>query len=414
VDANGLVRVADSDNFLVRALTPPGVPKPPRDVFLMALPRLSPSALGFEHVPWPVDPQEGWHEVTATLGEARGSFGGDGRERLHAGIDIHADEGALVRAVHDEKVSRPMAATAYGELNEMVHVGLMAYVHVRVGRDRRDNSLDPARFPVLYDDNGAPARVRVRRGTRFRLGDPVGTVNRFAHVHLGLGPRGAETNLLRFSLPQFSDHVAPTIPARCVWLEDETGARLAPRRGLVEVSGRVRIVAEAWDQVDRNKPRRRLGVHSLAYQVLHKSGRAADGFENPRTTIVFDRLPQTPGAGGVAYAQGSGITVYGNRATRFRYVVTNEVRNGEAMEGWWDAGALPPGDYRLRVVAKDVAGNATGREIGVRIRQSPSQSPSQSESQSESQAESQAESQSESQAEFQAASQAESQAESQT
>ena len=192
VAAKGTVVVADSDNYLVRALTPPGVQRPARDVFLMALPRLSPGVLGFERVPWPVDPQDGWHEVTATLGEARGSAGGDGRERLHAGIDVHADEGTLVRAVHDEKVGRPMAATGYGELNEMIRAALVSYVHVRVGRDRRDNSLDPSRFPVLFDDNGARSRVRVRRGTRFHVGDPVGTVNRFAHVHLGLGPRGAE------------------------------------------------------------------------------------------------------------------------------------------------------------------------------------------------------------------------------
>jgi sugar lactone lactonase YvrE/murein DD-endopeptidase MepM/ murein hydrolase activator NlpD len=367
VDTKAVVRMADGDNYLVRALTPPGVPRPARDVFLSALPRLSPDVLGFNHVPWPVDAQEGWHELTATLGEARGSFGGDGRERLHAGIDVHADEGTLVRAVHDEKVGRPIAATGYGELSEMVHVGLVSYVHVRVGRDRHDASLDPARFSVLYDENGAVTRVRVRRGTRFRVGDPVGTVNRFAHVHLGLGPRGAEANLLRFSLPEFGDHVPPTIPATGVWLVDEAGNRLKPRRGRIEVSGRVRIVVEAWDQVDRNERRRRLGVYSLGYEVLRRDGASASGSDGSRATIVFDRLPQTPGAGGLAYAEGSGITVYGNRATRFRYVVTNEVHDGEATEGWWNAGALAPGDYRVRIVAKDIAGNAATREIAVRV-----------------------------------------------
>jgi sugar lactone lactonase YvrE len=369
IDAAGRVFVADSENYLVRVLTPPGAPLPARDVFLMALPRLSPAVLGFEHVPWPVDPQEGWHEVTATLGEARGSVGGDGRERLHAGIDVHAEEGALVRAVHDEKVSRPIAPSGYGELNEMLHAGLVSYVHVRVGRDRRDATLDASRFPILFDENGAPTRVRIRRGTRLRLGDPVGTVNRFAHVHLGLGPRGAETNLLRFSLPEFSDHVAPTIPVRGVWLEDEAGRRVAPRAGRFEFQGRARIVAEAWDQVDRNERRRRLGVYSLGYQVLRRDGTPAPGFDEPRTTIVFDRLPQTPGAGELAYAEGSGITVYGNRATRFRYVVTNQVRDGEASEGWWDTSALAPGDYRVRVVARDFAGNEATREIGVRVGQ---------------------------------------------
>jgi sugar lactone lactonase YvrE len=367
VDSAGIARVADSDNYLVRALTPPGAQAPARDVFLSALPRLSPAALGFEHVPWPVDPQEAWHEVTATLGEARGSVGGDGRERLHAGIDVHAEEGTLARAVHDEKVGRPIAATGFGELNESIRVGLVSYVHVKVGRDRRDASLDPSQFELLYDDNGVATRIRVRRGTRFRLGDAVGTVNRFTHVHLGLGPRGAEVNLLGFSLAEFGDHVTPTIPPGGVWLVDEAGVRLKPLRGRVEVDGRVAIVAEAWDQVDRNERRRRLGVYALGYQVLRRDGTPLEGFEEPRMTIRFDRLPQTAAAGEMAYAQGSGITVYGNRATRFRYQVTNEVRDGEAVQGWWDAGALAPGDYRVRVFARDAAGNSTSRELPVRV-----------------------------------------------
>ena len=39
----------------------------------------------------------------------------------------------------------------------------------------------------------------------------------------------------------------------------------------------------------------------------------------------------------------------------------------EAAEGWWDAGALAPGDYRVRVIARDFAGNAATREIAVRV-----------------------------------------------
>lgn len=368
VDGRGIVRVADGENYLVRSLTPVGVPRPARDVFLSPLPLLSPAALGFVHVPWPVDPQEGWHEVTATLGEARGSVGGDGRERLHAGVDVHAEPGTPVRAVHDEKVTRPIAATGYGELNEMMHVGLVSYVHVKAGRDNRDTSADPARFTVLYDENGAATRVRVRRGTRFHVGDLVGTANRFAHVHLGLGPHAGEVNLLRFSLAEFSDHVAPTIPRNGITLMDELGeARLPARRGRVDVAGRVSIVVEAWDQVDRNERRRRLGVYSLGYQVLDGRGRPVEGFEEPRMTVQFDRLPQAPGAGRLAYAEGSGITVYGNKSTRFRYVITNEVRGGEARPGSWDTTTLPPGDYRLRVIARDLAGNTATRDVPVRV-----------------------------------------------
>jgi hypothetical protein len=59
--------------------------------------------------------------------------------------------------------------------------------------------------------------------------------------------------------------------------------------------------------------------------------------------------------------------VYGNRSTRFRYVVTNEVHGGEARPGWWDTTALPPGQYRLRVIAKDLAGNTATREVPVTV-----------------------------------------------
>lgn len=367
VDARGVVRVADSDNYLVRALTPPGAQPPARDFFLSAIPLLSPAALGFVHVPWPVAPQYGWHELTSTLGEARGRIGGDGRERLHAGLDVHAAPGTVVRAVHDEKVTRPIAAGGYDDLNEMLRAGLLAYVHVKVGRDERDRPLDPSRFTILYDDDGYATRVRVRRGTRLALGDPLGVVNRFAHVHLGLGPPSAEVNLLRFSLAEFGDHVSPVIPAAGVQLLAESGAVLARRRGRVEVSGRVKIVAEAWDQVDRNRKSRRLGVYSLGYQVLDRHGRPARGYEEPRTTIEFDRLPQTGGAAALAYAEGSGITVHGNRTTRFRYVVTNEVRGGEAREGWWDTSTLAPGEYRLRIIASDLAGNSARRDMPVRV-----------------------------------------------
>jgi sugar lactone lactonase YvrE len=368
VDARGIVRVADSDNYLVRALTPPGVQQPARDVFLSPLPLLSPAVLGFEHVPWPVDPQEGWHEITATLGEARGSFGGDdGRERIHAGLDVHAPPGTVVRIVHDEKVARPMAATGYADLNEMVRVGLFSYVHVKIGRDSHDARFALSPFTVVYDEDGAAVRVRLRRGARFRRGDAVGTVNRFAHVHLGLGPPAAEVNLLRFSFAEFGDHVPPTIPAGGVWLLDEAGTRLRPTRRRVDVSGRVAIVAEAWDQVDRNKRRRRLGVYSLGYQVVQPNGRPAPGFDDPRITLRFDRLPQTPLAAALAYAEGSGITVHGNRRTRFLYNVTNEVHGGEATRGWWDTTSLPPGDYRLRVIARDIEGNTAVRQLAVRV-----------------------------------------------
>jgi hypothetical protein len=176
-----------------------------------------------------------------------------------------------------------------------------------------------------------------------KAGDPVGSVNRFAHVHLGLGPRAGEVNLLCFSLPEFGDHVRPTIPANGVWLMDESGVRLSPRRGRIDVAGRLAIVVEAWDQVDRNERRRRLGVYSLGYQVLDGRGHPVEGFEEPRMTVQFDRLPQAPGAGRLAYAEGSG-----------QYVSLLE-------------GQIAGGVHRFTVIAKDSAGNLSRKSFDFTI-----------------------------------------------
>ena len=120
---------------------------------------------------WPVDPLEGPHEVAGTIGEARGNAGGEGRERFHAGIDIHAPEGAEVFAVRDAKIDLPIAAGAFGLLNEFLSVGPVTYVHIRVARDRRGLPLRPDVMPLAFDAAGLPSRVRIRRGSRIRAGD---------------------------------------------------------------------------------------------------------------------------------------------------------------------------------------------------------------------------------------------------
>lgn len=86
-------------------------------------------------------------------------------------------------------------------------------------------------------------------------------------------------------------------------------------------------------------------------------------------TIVFDRMPADPAAVLTAYAPDSGITVHGSAVTRFRYLVTNMVRDGRIGNGQWQAGALPPGDYVLRITARDYSGNeaVANRDLRVRV-----------------------------------------------
>ena len=156
-----------------------------------------------------------------------------------------------------------------------------------------------------------------------------------------------------------TDHVSPTIDA--VQLRDASDIvlrhRSAGRLLVPRTPGGIQIVVEAWDQVDGNLPRRRLGLYALGYQVLARDGSALPGFERPRMNIVFDAIPRDDAAARVIYAPESGETVHGSARTRFLYAVTHVLRHGEASDGMWDAGALPPGDYLIRVVATDWSGN---------------------------------------------------------
>jgi hypothetical protein len=308
--------------------------------------------------------------MTATMGEARGSYDtDDSRHHLHSGVDVFGVYGQTVRAVREEKVTSPLANWGFGTLNEGVRAGLMTYVHLRVGRDQRDELLDPNIFIPVRDAEGKVARVRLRRGTRLRVGQALGTINRMYHVHMNLGPPGAELNPLALPFTGFEDHSAPRIARDGVQLFEESGARLAEKReGRLVVRGRVRIVVDALDQVDGNQPRRRLGVYKLGYQLLQPDGTPAPGFEQPRVTIEFDRLPPDRDATKIAYADESGITVYGSSETRFLYEVTNTVREGRAERGTWDTTALPPGDYTLRIYAADFAGNSAADNTDVLIK----------------------------------------------
>jgi hypothetical protein len=367
LDREGALLVADAGNYLLRRITSPGLyaPEAPRSP-LAPPPGLPTGALSLRPLPWPVDPQFEWHELAGNMGEARGSMS-DARERFHAGIDVHANEGEIVRAVTSDKVSAPLAAQGFDTLSESLSVGPFTYVHVRVGRERKGGPLDEARAPIVVDDGGSPLRVRVRRGTRFQLGDPVGTVNRFNHVHLNVGTPGREVNPLLLPLVGFMDTVPPTIKARGIILLNDAGLPIVKTGKQLVISGRVRIVVDAYDQVDGNVASRRLGVFRLGYQVLRADGTPAPGFETPRVTIDFTQLPQDTRAPALVYAPGSGIPVYGTRRTRFLYTVTNTVHDGIAEEGVWDTTTLEPGRYTLRIYAADSTGNEAvkGRDLPV-------------------------------------------------
>lgn len=378
IDKGGNLFVADSQNYLIRHIAP-SAPKAvvsdtmtiPAAAFIQpgseaksreVIPDLSASRLNVgQSFPWPIQPQNQWHEVAGVVGEARGAPGGVALDHIHSGLDVRGNQGEAVLSVMDEKVTAPIAAWDFGGSGEGVQVGLMSYIHTRIGRNERDEIQNPEKFKLEVDGAGKTVAVRLRRGARFRVGDFIGTINRLYHVHLNLGPRNAEANALAFRFAEFKDTVPPTIEPNGIEVVNLSGAAFSERRnGRLVISGDVDIVVSAYDRVDGNVANRKLGLYRIGYQLLDGKGGAVAGFERPLMNIEFNRLPWDPSSVFYAYAPGSGVSAYGT-PTRFRYIVTNLVRDGEAMDGFLRTSSLATGDYIIKVIAEDYTSNsATG------------------------------------------------------
>ena len=367
VERDGSLVVADALALRVLRLAPP---KQGEAAPVIAPPAPPAHTARSAPMPWPVAPQDMPHEVVGLMGEVRGSYDGESRDHFHAGLDVRADIGTPVLAIAPSKISDPFANWGFGSLSEGMAVGPLSYIHMRVGRDSRDKPLD-ARFELLKDARGKPERVRVPRGTRFAVGDALGTINSMAHVHLDYYPGGSLVNPLTLPFPGVLDTIAPRLQS--VALYDSSGHRLGAKKGqpvrIERTLGEVTIVAEGYDQMDGNLARRRLGLYKLGYQLLRPDGSALPGFEQPLITQVYDRLPREREAVKLLYAANSGITVYGSKATRFAYAVNNTLRGGHVAPGSWKVGALAPGDYILRIYAADFAGQVAveGRDLAIRV-----------------------------------------------
>lgn len=400
VDRQGIVYVADSQNYLIREVVPSlTVPVPKQSTLFIqppesgtspkseeVIPILNAALLGVgQTFPWPLSPQDGWHEIAGVVGEARGAPGGIPLDHLHAGLDIRGARGDRVFSVMDEKVSGPMANWEFHGDSEGIRIGLMSYIHVYVGRTaigpgREMTAVEaPERFKPRLDSLGALAGIRVRRGTRFKVGDFIGSLNWLNHVHLDLGPWNAQANPLVLPFFAMKDTVAPVIEKIEVLSAGEHAA-IQPSEAAAEhskakridrpvISGDVSIVVNAYDRMDGNGANRKLGIFRIGYQLLHGDGTPVNGFEQPLINIEFSRLLEDSSVTRV-YAQGSGVSAYGT-PTRFRYIVTNRVRDGQASEGVLRTSILASGDYIIKVIAEDFAGNrpsGSSTELAVTVR----------------------------------------------
>lgn len=383
VDRKGVLYVADSQNYLIREIVPSLVQPvgEEEEPFVQpaegtaetkskaVVPRLDAAVVGAgQSFPWPLSPQGSWHEITGVVGEARGASGGIALDHLHSGLDIRGNAGEAALSVFDEKVSSPISNWDFNGVGEGIHVGLFSYIHIRVGRNGAGDIEAPEKFKARMDSTGSLSGVRVRRGTRFRVGDLIGSLNRLNHVHLNLGPWNAEANPITLPFVGFKDGVAPTIEPNGIEVRraraingDTSVTKEAEHfsersNGRLVVSGDVLITVTAYDRVDGNGTNRKLGLFRSGYQLVNEDGGAVEGFEQPLINIDFSRLPAGDSSVFKAYAPGSGVSAYGT-PTKFTYIVTNRVRDGEAREGFLRTSKLRPGNYTIKIIAQDYAGN---------------------------------------------------------
>ena len=359
VDETGNLFVADSENQALRVFSGEDMGK---EISVEEKEKLKISVEEFRRSSaprWSFDPPERKREIAGTMGELRGEVSADDEVWFHNGLDIVGGYGETARFIRTEKVLHPFAVDNFATRRELLRMPTLGYIHIRLGRDKDDKIFADKRFQFTFDENQKLKGLRVPRGARFETGDAIGTLNAMNHVHLVAGRSGSEMNALAaLGFPGISDSIAPVIEE--VALFDEIWRPLAETKNgnaRITISGKIRVVARAYDRMDGNAERRRLGVYKLGYQVLREDKTPVS---DEKTTISFALFPE-PDFVRIVYAAGSKSGATGE--TIFGYIVTNEVNGEIARENFLDVEDLEKGNYILRVFAADYFGNKTVKDI---------------------------------------------------
>lgn len=353
-DANGDLLIADSENRLIRKLTADANATKITPEQIAALDDKPEEFRNAAPARWPFDPGSIKRDIAGTLGEIRGKMTtAADNVWFHNGLDVAGAYGETARFVRNEKVLRVDAAENFGTLRELIRMPTMGYIHIRLGRDKDGNLFGDERFQFTKDVTGKLANVRVARGTRFKAGDAIGTLNPMNHVHLIAGRSGREMNAIdALSLPGISDTRPPTIEGVSLftqsWQPIETTGGI-PR---IKQGDQLRIVVRAYDQVDGNSERRRLGVYGVSYALSRGEGQAAE--------IKFDRMPSNVFVS-LLYAVNSHSGATGE--TIFNYIATNSLIDGRAREGFVNTSTMEPGKVTATVNVTDYFGNRASKQI---------------------------------------------------
>ncbi len=364
LDEKGNLFVADSENQSVRVFTGEEIGKTitPEEIEMMRV-----SAEDFRKLAdprWSYDPPGRKREIAGTLGEVRGEIKeGSDQVWFHNGLDIVGGYGETARFIRSEKVLRPIAAENFASLRELVRLPTLGYIHLRLGRDRDDKLFDDKRFLFSKDENEKLVGVRVPRGIKFQAGEAIGTLNAMNHVHLIAGRSGAEMNALdALILPDISDKIAPVIEKVSLYNENWVDFENQNKTSRITLSGKTRIVVKAYDRMDGNAERRRLGVFSIGYQLLKDD---KTPLTDRQWTIRFEKVLPEPEAVKLVYALGSKSGATGE--TIFNYIATNKVHGSVANEDFFDTAGFEKGNYVLRVFAADYFGNTASKDLEISI-----------------------------------------------
>jgi hypothetical protein len=353
IDKNKDLIISDSDNALVRVITSHEINQEISGKTIES--SLLQTLIEDKNLRWCYQPSDRLRDIAGTFGEIRGQIEQNAPNEsawFHNGIDIPGYYGEKAYFVRKEKILSPRAVSNFATLRESLKTSHSTYIHVKLGRDVNDKPFIDERFEFMLDENSKPSDLRIPRGTVFYEGEPIGSLNKMNHVHLSVGKSYVTINPLKFfTFPKLTDTVPPSIEK--VFFFDESWNPIKQS----DLRGRLRVVVSAFDKVDTNPERRKLGIYFAGYQLIRNQIVLLDRSRN----IVFDTLPPANTVG-LIYAPGSQSGAEGE--TRFNYIITNEIGDdGRVNEGFIDTDSLENGSYTLRIQVGDVFGNVTIKEI---------------------------------------------------